>query len=149
MINVSQHLVMVSINARFKKIIQFINFLLYSLDGKILQKACKSELTNDKILVCDSTTNINCIKCEANNCNTHTERNGNNCFQCEGTACLLQNIPSAICLKDEEGKSDCYTGINGIQEHILNIPKPQRTNFIFRKRRFGKRLQKAACLFAI
>lgn len=90
-------------------------------------------MTNDKILVCDSTTNINCIKCEANNCNTHTERNGNNCFQCEGTACLLQNIPSAICLKDEEGKSDCYTGINGNSGTYFKHSKTTTHQFYFQK----------------
>lgn len=76
-------------------------------------------MTDDKKIVCNSLTNINCIKCDGNDCNTEIERIGNNCYKCTGATCLQPNVPSVTCLKDSEGKSDCYTEINGNYKTIF------------------------------
>jgi hypothetical protein len=86
----------------------------YDSPEHVIYRNCYSDAPNATREICDNEFEIDCTKCQGENCNIDSKRRGTKCFGCNGLECFQPEYPA-----DEiDCLSECYVGLNLQGENV-------------------------------
>jgi hypothetical protein len=110
---------------------------LFDKDGKVSQRGCYGDMSMVTRKVCDDANNYNCIKCNTTDCNTHSERVANKCYQCSGEECKKSsgNLLEVTCSNGNATNklsTECFVGTNKSGQFVRDCKEKIGNDFDFK-----------------